>query len=82
MSSEKHLGFELSTSNNRTVSITKKGVFIMFYNKILRVWVVDPLDYFLLSAILGSIVASRLKDYLFEKKAMERLKTSIIKNQN
>ena len=37
------------------------------------------MDYFLLSAILGSIVASVLKDYLAEKKAMERLKISIIK---
>ena len=51
----------------------------MYYNRILRVWVVDLLDYFLLSAILGSIVASRLKDYLSEKKAMKRLKNSIIK---
>ncbi len=51
----------------------------MYYNRILRVWILDPLDYFLLSAILGSIVASCLKDYLSEKKAMERLKNSIIK---
>ena len=51
----------------------------MYYNRILRVWVVDPLDYFLLSAILGSILASCLKEYLSEKKAMERLKKSIIK---
>lgn len=51
----------------------------MYYNRILRVWVVDPFDYFLISAILGSILASSLKDYLSEKKAMERLKNSIIK---
>ena len=51
----------------------------MYYNRILRVWVVDPLDYFLICAILGSILASYLKDYLSEKKAMERLKNSIIK---
>jgi hypothetical protein len=51
----------------------------MYYDKMLRVWVVDPLDYFLLSAIIGSLLASRLKDYLSEKKAMERLKNSIIK---
>ena len=51
----------------------------MYYNRILRVWVVDQLDYFLLSAILGSILASRLKAYLSEKKTMERLKNSIIK---
>lgn len=37
------------------------------------------MDLFLISAILGSIVASRLKDYLSEKKAMEWLKNSIIK---
>ena len=41
-------------------------------------WVIDPFDYFLLSAILGSILASCLKDYLSEKKAMKRLKNSII----
>ena len=51
----------------------------MYYNRILRVWVVDPLDYFLLSAIIGNITASRLKDYLSKKKAMEWLKNSIIK---
>jgi hypothetical protein len=51
----------------------------MYYNRILRSWVLDPFDYFLLSAIIGSLVASRLKDYLSEKKAMERLKNSIIK---
>lgn len=55
----------------------------MYYNRILRVWVVDPVDYFLhyflLSALIGSIVASRLKNYLSEKAAMERLKNSIIK---
>lgn len=51
----------------------------MYYNRILRIWVVDPLDYFLLSAIIGSLAASNLKDYLSEKKAMERLKNSIIK---
>lgn len=51
----------------------------MYYNRILRGWVLDPLDYFLLSAIIGSLTASCLKDYLSEKKAMERLKNSIIK---
>lgn len=51
----------------------------MYYNRILGVWLVDPLDYFLLSAIIGSLVGSRLKDYLSEKKAMERLRNSIIK---
>lgn len=51
----------------------------MYYNRILRIWAIDPLDYFLLSAIIGSIAALRLKDYLSEKEAMERLKNSIIK---
>ena len=50
----------------------------MYYNRILGGWVVDALDYFLLSAILGSILVSCLKDYLSEKKATERLKNSII----
>jgi hypothetical protein len=39
----------------------------------------DPLDYFLLSAILGSLAASSLKNYLSEEKALKRLKNSIIK---
>ena len=51
----------------------------MFYNRILRVWVVDQVDYFLLSTLVGSILASCLKDYSSEKKAMERLKNSILK---
>ena len=51
----------------------------MYCNRILRVWLIDPFDYFFLTGILRSIVASRLKDYLSEKKAMERLKNSIIK---
>ena len=50
----------------------------MFYNRILRVWVVDPLDYFLISALIGSLLASRLQNYLSEKAAMERLKKSIV----
>ena len=73
MSSEKHLRFDLSTDINYLKSF-------MYYNRILRLWVLDPLGYFLLSAILGSIVASSLKEYLSEKKTMERLKNSIIKN--
>lgn len=51
----------------------------MYYNRILRVWVIDPLDYFLISAFIGSLVASHLKTYLSEKAAIERLKKSIIK---
>lgn len=51
----------------------------MYYNKILRIWVVDQFDYFLLSVILGNIIGSSLKNHLSETKAMERLKNSIIK---
>lgn len=51
----------------------------MYYNRILRIWKLDQLDYFLLGAIVGSLLASRTKKYLSEKKAMERLKSSIIK---
>jgi hypothetical protein len=40
---------------------------------------VDQLDIFLLSLLIGSIAASNLKDYLSEKKAMERLKKFILK---
>jgi hypothetical protein len=54
----------------------------MFYNRILRLWVIDPLDYFLVSVLIGSILASNLKNYLSEKAAMERLKKSIINKSN
>jgi len=50
----------------------------MYYNRILRVWVFDPLDYLLISALIGSLLASHLKRYLSEKAAMKRLKKSII----
>lgn len=51
----------------------------MYYTKILCIWVVDLSDYFIISTIIGSLVATRLKEHLSEKKAMERLKNSIIK---
>jgi hypothetical protein len=54
----------------------------MYYNRILRVWVLDPLDYFLISAFVGSLLASHLKKYLSEKSSMERLKNSIINKSN
>jgi len=50
----------------------------MYFSRVTRVWVLDPFDYFLISALIGSLTASYLKDYLSEKKAMERLKNSII----
>lgn len=51
---------------------------MVYFNKIARIWVIDPLDYFFLSAFIGSLLASRLKHYLSEKQALERLKHSII----
>ena len=51
----------------------------MYYNKLVKIWVLDPFDYFLISAFIGSIAGSRLKTYLSEKAAMERLKKSILK---
>jgi len=51
----------------------------MYYNKIFRVWVFDPFDYFFISAFLASILTRHLKDYLSEEASMERLKNSIIK---
>lgn len=57
----------------------------MYYNQIYRIWILDPLDYFLISALIRrsalirSLVASHLKNYLSEKAVMERLKNSIIK---
>ena len=50
----------------------------MYYNKILLVWVIDQMDYFLISILIVSLLASSLKNYFSEKTAMERLKKSII----
>lgn len=49
----------------------------MYYNRILRVWAIDPWDYFLISAFIGSLIASCLKTYLSEKAAMEQEKTDM-----
>ena len=54
----------------------------MYCNRIFRVWVFDQLDYFLISVLIGSLIASHLKKHLSEKAAMERLKNSIIKKSN
>jgi hypothetical protein len=54
----------------------------MYFNKILRVWVFDPIDYFFISAIFASLMASHLKEYLSERAARERLKRSIIAESN
>jgi hypothetical protein len=54
----------------------------MYYNRILRVWMIDLFDYFLISAIIGNILASYLKNYLSEKASIERLRRSIINKSN
>jgi len=49
----------------------------MYYDRIYRIWVIDRYDYFLISAILGAVVAPYVKEYLSEKAATDRLKKSI-----
>lgn len=62
----------------------------MYFDKILRIWVLDPIDYFLLSACVGSALSIQLKKYLSEqeaerrrnrtdRRAMKRLAKSIVK---
>lgn len=62
--------------------ILLERILFMYYNRILRVWVLDLADYFLISALVGNLLAPRLKKYLSEKAAMERLKNSIIKKSD
>lgn len=50
----------------------------MYYNRIIGVLVLDPVDYFLLSAFIFSLIGSYSKHYLSEKQAMERLRKSLI----
>jgi hypothetical protein len=51
----------------------------MYYNRIFNVWVIDQLDYFLISAFVGSLTARYLKKYSVEKASIRKLKKSIIK---
>jgi len=59
---------------------------MVYYNRLLKVWIVDQIDIFLISALCGSILEEILKYYLHEEKAMnkeeksmERLKRCIIR---
>jgi hypothetical protein len=54
-------------------------IIMVYYNRILRILVFDIIDYFLISALIGSLIAPYVKDYLSEKAAMERLKNSLIR---
>lgn len=55
----------------------------MYYDRILKIWVIDQIDIFLLSFTVGNVsylcLKYYLKDYLSERKVVERLKNSIIK---
>lgn len=50
----------------------------MYYNKVLRVWVLDTFDYLLLGFLIGSQITSQLKIYLSEKLVMKRLEVFVI----
>lgn len=50
----------------------------MYYNKLYRIWILDELDYFLISAFFASLLARSLKEYLSEKAKMDRLKQSLL----
>ena len=52
---------------------------MVYYNRILKVWVIDKIDYFMFSFLIGSTIANILKHYLAEQQAMERLKKSVMK---
>ena len=54
----------------------------MYYNRILRMWVVDQFDYFLISILIGNLIASSLRNHLSDEKSMERLKNSLINKSN
>ena len=51
----------------------------MYYNRILDRWVLDAVDYFLLSALVTKILTPHVTDYFSEEASMERLKNSIIR---
>ena len=51
----------------------------MYYNKIAGRWILDAVDYFLISSFIASSLTSYLKNYWSEKVSMARLKNDIIK---
>ena len=50
----------------------------MYYNKFVGRWILDAFDYFLISSLITSSLASYLKNYLSEKASIARLKNDII----
>jgi len=51
----------------------------IYYNKFLRVWIVDYVDVFLISAFITSSFSNYLKYYRSEQQAMKRLEKAIVK---
>ena len=52
----------------------------MQYNKILKIWVIDLVDYFLISVLISSVIAVQLKNYYSEKASREQLKNHMNKD--
>ena len=50
----------------------------LFYNRITKSFIVDPVDYFLLSALITNVVFSYIKSYFEEDKIRKRLRDSVI----
>ena len=46
----------------------------MYYNKILGKWMIDQIEYFLITTIVGTITGSSVKKYLSKKKAIKTAK--------
>jgi hypothetical protein len=51
---------------------------MVFFNRIIKVWVVDQFDYFLLGVLIGGVVGSKVKTYFSDKAGIERLKNSLM----
>jgi len=55
----------------KTSNIKILGELIMYYNRILRSWLIDKLNYFLIRWLIGHLIESSLKKYLSEYTAMK-----------
>lgn len=54
---------------------------MVYYNRMLKMWIVDQIDMFLISALCGSILAEILKYCLHEKKAMNKEEKAMNKEE-
>jgi hypothetical protein len=50
----------------------------MYYNKLNRVWVIDSVDFFILTFLIGNLITFCTKDYISERASINQINRSIL----